>query len=574
MAFRAALYIRLSREDGDREESDSVANQRKMLMSYVEQREELSLGEIYVDDGCSGTNFERPAFRRMLEDIEAGQINCVIVKDLSRFGRDYIDTGRYLERYFPEKGVRFIAVSDGIDSLKQTYDMLLPIKNIFNEQYARDISRKIQATVKTKQETGEFIGAFPSYGYRKDPENKNHLLIDPPAAEVVRRIFALYLGGRGKQEIAEILNREGVLCPSAYKEAEGMRYVNPHGGAGGLWTYSTVNNILHREMYAGNMVQGTKHQKMRGRQRRVDPRKWVIVENTHEAVVDRETWEKVQELLKKHSRRPGHPQKENCFAGFLTCADCGGNMVRNTWRRSDGSRAAVFYCGNYKRYGRQTCTAHAVPEEILEQAVLGDLQKIFEVQGKLEDLLPEETDPGRSRVREEKKCRAELNRLRTMQKAVYEDYREGLLTREEFLAYRLDYRRREDVCRRKLRVQEAEREAEGRSGKAVPGRLEKLDRETVAEMVSGITVYGDRRIRICYKFSGECDGLFDVRCFAQPASGPWGQRSGKSGGQPDRGKRSESGNCPEAEEPAGKEGDHGGDDPGDRRGTVRGKRAE
>lgn len=132
MAFRAALYIRLSREDGDREESDSVANQRKMLMSYVEQRKELSLGEIYVDDGCSGTNFERPAFRRMLEDIEAGQINCVIVKDLSRFGRDYIDTGRYLERYFPEKGVRFIAVSDGIDSLKQTYDMLLPIKNIFN----------------------------------------------------------------------------------------------------------------------------------------------------------------------------------------------------------------------------------------------------------------------------------------------------------------------------------------------------------------------------------------------------------------------------------------------------------
>ena len=398
----------------------------------------------------------------------------------------------------------------------------------------------------------------------------------PPAAEVVRRIFALYLGGRGKQEIAEILNREGGAL-SFRLQGGGRNAVceSPRRSRGSCGRIRQSTIFCTGKCTQAIWFRGTKHQKMRGRQRRVDPRKWVIVENTHEAVVDRETWEKVQELLKKHSRRPGHPQKENCFAGFLTCADCGGNMVRNTWRRSDGSRAAVFYCGNYKRYGRQTCTAHAVPEEILEQAVLGDLQKIFEVQGKLEDLLPEETDPGRSRVREEKKCRAELNRLRTMQKAVYEDYREGLLTREEFLAYRLDYRRREDVCRRKLRVQEAEREAEGRSGKAVPGRPEKLDRETVAEMVSGITVYGDRRIRICYKlFRGVRRGclMSAVLRSQRPAHG--GRDPGKVAVNQTEEKDLNLEIAPEAEEPAGKEGDHGGDDPGDRRGTVRGKRAE
>lgn len=176
--FNAAVYIRLSREDGDKEESDSVGNQRKLLTEYVNKKDEFILYDVYVDDGYTGTNFSRPDFQRMITDIEAGEVNCVVVKDLSRFGRDYIDTGRYLERVFPELGVRFISVTDGIDSIKQAYDMLLPIKNIFNEQYARDISNKIQATVKSKQKAGDFIGAFTSYGYKKSPADKNKLIID------------------------------------------------------------------------------------------------------------------------------------------------------------------------------------------------------------------------------------------------------------------------------------------------------------------------------------------------------------------------------------------------------------
>lgn len=259
--------------------------------------------DTYVDDGFSGINFNRPAFRRMMGDIEEGKVNCVIVKDLSRFGRDYIDTGRYLERYFPDRKVRFISVTDNIDSYKQAYDMLLPIKNIFNEQYARDISRKIHASVVTRQKAGEFIGAFASYGYRKSPADKNRLVIDPYAAGVVKRIYALYLKGYGKNRIANILNEEKIPCPSEYKSLNGEHYRNSNRlESTSYWTYSTINRILQNEMYTGNMVQGRKKQQMRSRARAVEKENWIVVPGTHEAVIDEGTWEKVQTLLKCRTR--------------------------------------------------------------------------------------------------------------------------------------------------------------------------------------------------------------------------------------------------------------------------------
>ena len=210
-------------------------NQKKLIQSFLASREDLELEGFYVDDGFTGTNFERPGFQRMLRDIRGGKIRCVVVKDLSRFGRDYIEAGRYLERLFPEWGVRFISVIDQIDSIRKAYDLLLPIKNIFNEQYARDISEKIQATMRQKQRAGEFIGAFASYGYRKSPSDKNRLLIDPYAAGIVRRIFQMFLQGKGKQTIARTLNREGILCPAEYKAVSGQNYRNgnsPRGRAG------------------------------------------------------------------------------------------------------------------------------------------------------------------------------------------------------------------------------------------------------------------------------------------------------------------------------------------------------
>lgn len=217
MDARVAAYVRLSREDGDKLESDSVGNQKTLLQEFIRRREGLKLIDLYIDDGWSGTNFERPSFQRMIRDIEGGRIDCVIVKDLSRFGRDYLETGRYLERYFPQHNIRFISVLDGIDSEKRQYDLMMPIKNLFNEQYARDISKKVHAAVRTKQEAGQFIGAFTSYGYQKSPENKNKLVVDPYAAEIVKKIFSMYGEGYSKTQIARWLNEHQILPPSEYK---------------------------------------------------------------------------------------------------------------------------------------------------------------------------------------------------------------------------------------------------------------------------------------------------------------------------------------------------------------------
>ena len=294
-----ALYCRLSREDGDRMESDSIGNQRKLLEEYIENHPDLTATECYADDGYTGTNFQRPAFQRMLRDVESGRIRCVLVKDLSRFGRDYIETGRYLERWLPEHGVRFIAVTDNIDSARGAYDMMMPLKNLFNTQYARDISQKVKSSLRAKQQRGEFIGAFASYGYCKDPQNHNRLVIDPPAAEVVRRIFTLFENGTGKLRIARQLNEEGIPCPSEYKRLTGEKYRNNHRlAATTYWTYATIHRILQNEMYIGNMEQGRDDRlQMHGKARRKERSLWTVVPGTHQPIIEQDQWRRVQTLL-------------------------------------------------------------------------------------------------------------------------------------------------------------------------------------------------------------------------------------------------------------------------------------
>ena len=520
--FNVAIYIRLSREDGDKEESDSVGNQRKLLTEYVAKKEDFILYDIYVDDGYSGTNFNRPSFQKMIADIEDGKVNCVVVKDLSRFGRDYIDTGRYLERYFPELGVRFISVTDSIDSMKQAYDMLLPIKNIFNEQYARDISKKIQATVKSKQKAGEFIGAFTSYGYKKSPVDKNKLVIDDYAADVVRRIFSLYIQGYGKQRIAKLLNSEGILCPAEYKKVNGENYKNCNRlESTTYWSYSTINSILHREMYVGNMVQGTKHQRMRSKQKKMPKEEWIIVENTHEPIIDKETWEKAQSLLQKRTRELGLETNKNIFAGFVKCGDCGRAMTKNMWRRADGSKTYSLYCGTYKRNGKQYCTPHTLPMAVLEDIVLGDLKAIVDSVDNLKELVQSQSFTA-SKVKriadtELSKIKAELERVKRLKKSIYEDYREELISKEEFLSYREDYLKKEEIYSKQIEaLEEKKKDNVTEDVFETPWikrllelkDIETLDRDIVVEMISEIKVYENRKIKITYNFGNELEHLF------------------------------------------------------------------
>ena len=299
--FNAAPYIRLSREDGDKAESESVANQRGLIEMYLKNQDDMRLHKYYIDDGYTGTNFDRPAFRQMIHDIEDGIIDCVIVKDLSRIGRNYIDTGQYLERFFPQHHVRFIAINDNIDTFNQRYDISVPIRNIVNAQYAEDISKKVISSIRTKQREGKFIGSFASYGYKKDENDKNKLVIDEPAAEVVRRIYGMFRGGYGFQTIARILTDEGIPCPSEYKRLNGEHYYNATKlPATSYWTYSTVRNILKKQIYSGDMVQ---HKANMSRyhygERNVPESDWLIVEGTHPAIIEKKVWEETQTLIGK-----------------------------------------------------------------------------------------------------------------------------------------------------------------------------------------------------------------------------------------------------------------------------------
>lgn len=454
----------------------------------------------------------------MISDIEEKKINCVIVKDLSRFGRDYIDTGKYLERYFPEHEVRFISIMDHIDSKIHTYDMLVPIKNVFNEQYARDISGKVHASIETKQRAGEFIGAFASYGYKKSPADKNKLTIDAYAAEVVRKVFQLYISGYGKVRIAGLLNEQGIPCPSEYKKLNGENYKNGNRlESTSYWTYSTIHRMLRNQMYIGNMVQGKKIRQLKGKVRTRREEEWIVVENTHPAIIDEETWKKAAELLKRRTRNPDFSGNENIFAGFLKCGDCGRALVK----KECTGKEIRYYCGTYVRSGRKFCTPHVIPCYVLEKIILEDLNTVIRHMGNLSEVAEQiRMTAGEVRQPEDREkvwFRTELEKVRMLKKAVYEDYRSDLISREEFISYRQDYLKKEELLIKqaeaaekagKSRIRPDIKENQWVSRLLELGSIERLDRDLVTEMVHEIKIHEDHCIKITYNFSDELQYLF------------------------------------------------------------------
>lgn len=513
--WQAAVYCRLSREDGDRPESDSIGNQRKLLMEYVEDHPELIVYDCYIDDGYTGTNFHRPAFQRMLKDILDGKVTCILVKDLSRFGRDYIDAGRYLERWLPNHGVRFIAVTDHIDSEHGAYDMMMPLKNLFNAQYAKDISQKVKSSLHTKQQHGEFIGAFASYGYQKDPLNRNHLIIDPVAAAVIQRIFTLFEGGAGKVRIAKILNAEKIPCPSEYKRIMGERYRNSNKLDGTTyWTYATIHRILNSEMYIGNMEQGRDQRiQIHGAAKRKKKGSWIIVKGTHEPIISQGQWNRVQSLLNRNTRTPEFGQNVSPFAGFLKCGNCGRSMSKTTW-----GNKTFYTCGSYKRYGPTACSKHYLSQATLEKIVLSDLNRIIASIKNLKMLADrgeQELQHAHCAHAEQDRLDAAIARIRRMRQGAYEDYREKLISKTDFLNYRRDYEAQEQALQAQL-DQLAKTEKHG----DLPGepwvrdlvklrRLTNLDRLTIAETIQEIRVFENKTIEITYRFSDELSVLLE-----------------------------------------------------------------
>ena len=515
MFYKVGLYIRLSREDGDKAESDSIGNQRLLLDQYIKDKKEFQLIDTYVDDGWSGTNFKRPDFRRMLTDMEDKKINCVIVKDLSRFGRDYIDTGWYIERYFPEKEIRFIAVNDNVDTLQRDHDMLMPIRNIFNQQYAVDISKKVSTAFRTKQEEGQFIGSFASYGYKKDPQNKHKLLIDEYAAGVVRRVFELFIHGKAKQQIAYILNQEGILSPSAYKIQNGSNYVNGRAiNRVYAWSYTAIHEMLQKEMYIGNMVQHTSSSNgIRTKQKKVPKNQYIIIKNTHEPIIDMETWENTQKLLKKDIwKAHSDKNKVHLFAGFIKCGDCGKSMVKVARKQGGFS----YCCASYRRYGKNVCTKHTIRSEVLKEIILEDLNLYISSMENLRGLVEEQKEIKKnSRLQGNLKGeieRLDLERLKTnkIEKDLYLDYKQGIITKTEYVTYKKDCKQIiSEIEKRMETLCECEKNENLYTDPWIAYLLrhksiETLDRNTLVEFVDVIHIYENNEVKITYNFSDKC----------------------------------------------------------------------
>lgn len=364
--YNVGIYGRLSKDDIGSGDSSSIISQRSMLEKYVKDNG-WTVFDCYMDDGYSGTNYNRPEFQRMIEDIEAGNINMVIVKDLSRLGRNYLLTGQYTEIYFPDRGVRFIALNDGIDTENSDND-IAPFKNILNEMYSKDISKKVRSAVRTKKQQGEFLSNYAPFGYQKDPFNKNRLIIEESGAAVVRRIFEMCAEGHGSKIISKTLTKEGVFTPKNHRN---KLLHKPTDMANNRWYPETVNHILRSRIYLGDMVQGvyecSRFKRMPHKRRSRE--EWIITPNTHEPIVTPEIWEQAQTLISSRKRvlRTGEVQ---LFAGFVKCEDCGYALAY-----SDSQGIPQYTCGQYRRYGREFCTCHYIRKDILAEVVLNDIRK-------------------------------------------------------------------------------------------------------------------------------------------------------------------------------------------------------
>ena len=527
--YLADLYIRLSKEDGDKAESNSISNQRDLIYSFLKEKEDIQVYEEKVDDGYSGVGFNRPALISMLEDVKQGKVNCIIVKDLSRFGRNYIETGRYIQQIFPFMGVRFIAINDHYDSEhmdSQTDNIILPFKNLMNDSYSRDISIKVRSQIEVRQKRGDYIGSFPVYGYFRDQERKGKLVIDSAAAEVVRDIFDMRIKGYNNRRIADYLNEHGIPSPMEYKMLLHWRYTTSFKlKAQAKWSPIAVERILKNEIYTGIMVQGkekTLNYKVKKRIK-VDKKEWIRVEDTHEAIITKEVFAIVQKLMLRDTRTAPDGKKLYLFSGLLRCGGCGGNMVRKKIR-SAGSEYCYYICSNNKN-DKSVCSSHRIREDFLRKAVLEMLRTHLSLVSTMDEMegmiakLPLQEQEVQKRCRQLEERRNELARYQKLKISVYEDYKETLLTQKEYLEMKEDY---EVSCRQ---LEEAIETLEREVSLLVKdnrlhspwierlkdsGNISELDRGLLAMTVEEIIVMDSEHIKTHFKYRDEFEIVLQV----------------------------------------------------------------
>lgn len=515
-----ASYLRLSIEDGDKAESNSISNQRELIKSYAENHPEIHIVQEFVDDGYTGINFERPGFQSMIEAIEAGKINGIIVKDLSRLGRDYIGMGKYIEKIFPTIGVRFISINDNYDNAQESNpgdSFIIPFKNLMNDSYCRDISMKIRSQQEIKRKKGELLGGFAPFGYMKDENDKNHLVIDEYAAAIVRDIFEWILDGKSANMIANELNEKGIPSPAEYKRINGLNFNGGFKTKGiGKWGAGQVFRILENEVYLGHMIQGkSTNPNYKVKTRIAIPKEqWVRVENTHEPIISQYTYDLVHEVLKMDIRHANSEWEDGTFTGVVKCGGCGENMIR----RSVKKRGLTFVyrtCSTTLK-DHTACTSHLINEKKLEAVLLANLKEKISMVTDLEKKLVNAEKRPRS-ARENKKLaeqyghlEEEISRYMLLREQLFKDLQEETITKEEYEEFKDNFDNKikiaksaQDEVKRqqnKLKSLESE-EIEWIERLKQYKKIDKLTRRILVELVESIIVYDKSHIKINYRFA-------------------------------------------------------------------------
>ena len=521
--WKVAVYCRLSSDDGDNAESDSITNQRELIYQFTNKESDMKIIDYYIDDGYSGTSFMRPDFKRMITDIVNEKINTIIVKDLSRFGRNYIEAGKYLEQIFPMYNVRFIAINDNIDSFKDPKsinNVIVPFKNLMNDEYARDISNKVKSVYRTKALNGEFVGGTTPYGYKKNPENKYQLVIDEDEAENIKLIFKKYLNGDGQIKICKDLNDNKILCRkevqrrkkwniSLEPDADEIKY---------KWSKSTIGKILTNETYIGNVVQNRttsvsyKNHKVLYRPRE----EWIVVKNTHEAIISNEDYEKVQEILKERNYERKPASNLTIYYGKIKCADCGTGMCKMEDDRGKNF-LSHYYCRNYKTTSSH-CSPHKIKTSELNHLVLQTILIQVKLVLNLEKAINKLKDNGKEKEIENnynsniETLERNIDKYKRLKKKSYEDWKLNNITREEFEIYSIDYDKRIENFKNEIEVVNKIYKENLKNIKKDNywiehfkrnKKIKALSREIIYELIDCIYVHEGGNITIKFKYQDE-----------------------------------------------------------------------
>lgn len=517
--FRVGIYARISKEDGDNEQSESIENQIKIIQDFINNRVDLMFCEIYIDDGYSGLSYcNRPGFQKMLVDIKEKSINTIITKDMSRFGRESIETSTYLEKIFPELGVRYISILDHYDSFTGENTEVAPFKILLNDMYSKDISRKVRGSFEIKRKNGQFIGSSTPYGYLKSKNNHNKLVIDSYASKVVKKIFALYIEGNGKSAIATILEREGILPPSTYKkEILKQDYFNPNiKNKKVSWSFQTIHQILSNEVYIGNMVQKkqeTISYKVR-KKRTIPKEERIVVVGTHEAIISLDTFNTVQQLMKNRMRSLAENMVDtNLFVGRLQCKECGCMFTKTYDARK--KEFIGYVCTQYKKHGNLYCTSHMLKRDDIETVILNlikqEAKEVLKHQ-EIEELsnITIESSNGKKHIQDQiVELEDQIKKIKYYKQKAFENYLIAIISKEDYTEFTYTYENEISMLSAKIKelyklIDEKEI-VEEEYIKWVEKfkqyiNVDRLTRDMVVEFIERIVVDKDYNIDVYFKF--------------------------------------------------------------------------